>query len=88
MKKLNMPPIEKIPADMEISRAESDYLGLIENDLFYRINQLPNSLLLTSDSILCLVIIICRHNKKYPTNMELFIPFILKHNTQQLSWKN
>lgn len=73
------------PKDLIISESEAIYLNAISEPLFKILNeQYPESIILESDTILCLVILICRHNAKYPTIDELINP-ILKLNTHQHS---
>lgn len=83
MQPLNHQPTNLNPDTFHISREEFNYLNKIQDPIFKELNEKhKNSLLYKSDSLLCIIILICRQNNEYPQDITKLIPLLIKHNTQ------
>mgnify|MGYP006356535987 FL=1 len=81
---MQIPKIPSIPADIEISSFEFDYLEKISEPLFQLLNdKYPAANLLDSDHLLCFIIILCRYNNRYPKDITELIPAIKEVNIQK-----
>ena len=78
----NHPDIALIPDNLELTLKEFNFLNKYNDELFRLLNEeRALNLSLSSDEILCLMIILIRHNDNIMSpDMRDFLPFILKHN--------
>lgn len=80
----NIPSLSSIPGDMDISQSELSYFNKYNEDIFRILNEeYPAANLMDSDHLICYLILLCRYNNYYPTDIREFIPHIIHINQQK-----